>query len=1120
MKNYLSKEFFDLTKQLIRKMKTTCLLLLVFASSLFATNVNSQVLKVSMNMKNTSITEVISSIEKQTDYLFVYDKNKVDLSRKVDVDATNQSVAEVLTNVFSKTDVVYAMEGNNIMLMPKSDSVLLDQQQQKSVSGKVTDSSGISLPGVSIVVKGTITGTITDSDGNYLLTKIPENTILQFSFVGMKMQEIEVGDKSIINVSLVDEAIGLEEVVAIGYGTQRKGNLTGSVANVKSEKLSVAPVTSTTNTLVGQLPGLTAIQTSGMPGSDAAELKIRGFGSALIIVDGVEGSLNNLDPSQIESVSILKDGAASIYGARAGNGVILVTTKRGENQKPTISINSSYTLQGVTKILHPANSGQTAEMERESYLQAGGVEGSAPWTQEAIDKFYAGNDPGYINTDWYDYTFRDWAPQQNHNLSLRGGSDKIRYFGYFGYSNQETMVKRNGGKYSRYNLQSNVDADISKNLKMSVDISMSVQDQNFPIRGMNNEGAFWQDYYRTRPWYPATLPDPTKVAWGGIDVGSIATVSNIDLMGYSRNQNKNTKGVATLTYDFEKIKGLKAKATVNYSTTDVYAKSFNKPILFWTYNTTTEEYTNAGSFTQSRLTERMNRGHVLTQQYSLNYSNEFSDIHRVSALVLYESMELKSNYFNATRTDLLTSAIDQLFMGSATGMGNDGSASEMGRRSYVGRFNYSLKDRYLLETIIRADASAKFPSDSRWGYFPSVSAGWIISEEKFMDKFSAIDNLKIRASFGQSGNDAVGNFQYLSGYSTRGSVIFDEGQSTGIYITGLANPNLTWEKMSIYNGGLDFMLYNKKIYGTFDAFYRERTGIPATRATSLPSTFGSSLPPENLNSLSDRGFEFMMGTSGHFGNLSYDFSGNLSWSRSKWIHYEEPEYTDPDQERIYKKSGVWTDRAMGYVSDGLFTSQDEINAIDYTYSALGGNSTLKPGDVKYLDTNNDKILDWKDQVEIGKGTFPHWMYGINTNIKYKNFSFSGLFQGAFGFNTYVDITTYPNEVMYDLRWTEKNNDANALVSRLGGASTNYLYSDYRLIPVSYIRLKTASLGYDLPEQFLNKFGLSKLRIYFAGTNLFTLSTLDKYRIDPETESGQIKVYPQQRTISLGFNLSF
>ncbi len=987
---------------------------------------------------------------------------------------------------------------------------------QTKVSGKIS-AGDTSLQGATILVKGKNISTKTDENGLYTIDA-PANATLVISYVGYISQEIKVNNRTSIDIQMTNAISQMGEVVVVGYGTQKKGNITGSISTVNAEKLSVAPVGNTTTLLTGRLPGLVAKQSSGQPGFDDASLSIRGFGNALLIVDGIEARFNNIDANQIESISILKDGSASIYGARAGNGVILITTKRGSNSKPIINVNSSYTLQGVTEMLRPASSGQRTRMEREAYIQSGQPESGAPWTEEAIEKYFAGNDPAYLNTDWFHYTFRKWAPQQNHNVSVRGGNGKIRYYGFFGYTDQETMIRTNGGDYKRYNAQSNVDAAITKNLTIRLDMSLAFENRMFPIRGVQNGGAFWQDYYMTKPWYPSTLPDPAKVAWGGLDVGSIATVSNIDLMGYNSSKGTDLRAAVTLDYNFESVKGLKAKAFVNYNSQDSYGKSFYKPIVFYTYNPTTEVYTQAASFTQSLLQESISRGNVLTQQYSLSYENTFRDVHRVSGLALFETIAYNNNQFNASRANLLTPLIDQLFIGSTVGMGNNGFASEMGRNSYLGRINYSFKDRYLVETILRADASARFAEDNRWGYFPGVSVGWMMNKEKFMQNIRAIDNLKIRASYGQSGNDAVGNFQYLAGYSIRGTSILDNAPTAGIYVTGLANPLLTWEKMSIYNGGADFSLLSRKLYGSLDVFYRERNGIPATRATSLPSTFGSSLPAENLNSLRDHGFELMLGTAHNAGNFSYEISGNIAYSRSKWKHYEEPDYADPDQKAIYQISGHWTDRVMGFVSEGLFTSQAEIDALPYVYKDLNGNSSLRPGDVKYKDLNGDGVLDYKDQKDIGKGSLPHWTYGINTTLNYKNFDFSALFQGAFGYNTLINLTQYPNAKEYELRWTEENNDAHALVPRLGGAGTNSYTSDYRYKATSYLRLKVASIGYELPRQLLDKWGVSKLRFYLSGTNLLTLNNLKEYGIDPEN-ANSIMVYPQQRTISFGLNVS-
>jgi TonB-linked SusC/RagA family outer membrane protein len=446
----------------------------------------------------------------------------------------------------------------------------------------------------------------------------------------------------------------------------------------------------------------------------------------------------------------------------------------------------------------------------------------------------------------------------------------------------------------------------------------------------------------------------------------------------------------------------------------------------------------------------------------------------------------------------------------------------MGRASYVGRMNYSYKDKYLLEATLRADASARFPSNKRWGYFPGVSLGWRISREHFMENSTAVDELKIRGSYGSSGLDNVGNFQYLSGYQLDGQWLIGANTQVGLVSTGLANPNLTWETIKIYNGGADFSLWKRKIFGGADVFYRQLSGIPATRILSLPSTFGASLPPENLNSQNNRGFELTLGTSGSIGDVSYEISANLSWSRAKWDHFEEQNYIDPDQKRIYQLSGKWADAQYGYQADGLFTSQDEISKLNYTYPA--GNSSLRPGDIRYVDINHDGVLDWKDQVNIRKDTIPNWMVGSTIRLKYKSFDLSALFQGAFGYYNYIQLdhgNINYTEVMYKLRWSEKNNSANAFFPRIGGSTTNSFVSDHFNRRAGYLRLKALAIGYNAPKHLVDKFKLQGLRLYLSGTNLVTLNKLKKYQIDPEAPTNNAAYYyPQLRTVSFGVNASF
>lgn len=1128
-KKFLSWVFYDKTqrcKHFFRIMKLTTVCSFALAFSLYAGNSNSQNIKVTVKQNNAELRDVLNTIEKQTDYLFVYDKY-VDVNRKVSVNSKKRPLEEVLGELFGETGIKYTVDGAYIVLSPNSkseSSIALISQQNRQITGIVKDATGEPVIGANVVEKGTTNGTITDVEGRFSLSVAPNATLI-ISYIGYTSTEVVVKEQSSVNIILKEDSETLDEVVVVGYGTQKKSTLTGAVSSVKSEQLTVAPVANVTNSLSGKLPGLITQQSSGMPGSDAAKLSIRGFGDALVIVDGVEGSLSNLDANQIESVSILKDGAASIYGARAGNGVVLVTTKRGVNQKPTIIVNASYTMQGVTNLADKASSGELALMQREEHLQSGKPEETAPFTQDAIDKYFAGNDPSYPSFDWYDAVFRNWAPQHNENVSIRGGSEKMKYYALFGYQNQETMIKKNGGAYSRYNVQSNLDAQITDRIKVSVDLAAVYDQGKFTGRGFGG-GAIWQDYYGTKPWFMPEFADKSKNPYGGIDIGSVALSSNMDIWGYSLSKSKDLRGTANIEYDVPFIEGLKIKGMVSYRDWESYSKDFAKPYKFYTYNQEADLYVLAGERGgQASLNESVKFSRQFTQQYSLNYDRMFG-LHHFTALALFESIEQSGNDLWAHRERYLTTAIDQLFAGSDDGKDNSGSATEMARMSVIGRVNYSYADKYLVDLILRADASANFPKEDRWGYFPSVSVGWVISKENFMENCTGVDQLKLRLSYGSSGYDYkassdIRNYAYLAGYNLGGTYQWGNEFVKGLSPTSLANPFITWEQMKIYNAGVDFSFLNRVVYGSVEGFYRKRSGILATRAKSLPGTFGAATPLENINSSNDRGFELQLGTSKVSNDFSYDISANLSWARAKWNHYEETNYTDPDQIRINKKSGFWTDREFGYVSDGLFTSQEEINALPYSYAELGGNNTtLRPGDVKYKDLNNDGVLDWRDQTEIGKGTLPHWFYGFSGSFSWKNFDLEALFQGAAGYSVKVNGNMM-NKRTYDTRWTETTNDPHALQPRLGGASSNSWSSDYWLKSVAYLRLKNVALGYTLPKEIVSAAHIEKLRFYISATNLFTLSSISEYNIDPEVSSGNVdQYYPQQRTISFGVNLSF
>ncbi len=1075
----------------------------------------------SISVSNTPFYEAISQIEQQSGYLFLYKSEDVDPDRSITLHFQEAPLSDVMRVLLQGTGLEWTLSGRHITLAKAPPA---PQVYPVTVSGSITDAAGEPVVGVSVVIKGRYIGVTSGTDGKFSISA-RSNDVLEFNSMGYVAQSLPVQGRTTINVRMEDDTQFLEEVVVIGYGTATKASLTGAVSVIKSEELTTAPLASTTNALAGRLPGLITKQTSGLPGSDGATLSIRGFDAPLVIVDGVEGSFNNIDANEIESISILKDASAAVYGARAGNGVILVTTKRGTIGKPTITLNSTLTFQRPTNLMRMASAGQYAEMVRESHIQAGQPENTSRFSLGDIEKYYAGTDPDYPSTDWFDFLIRDWAPQSQHNVSLRGGSDAIRYYGFVGFLDQQSMIKRGGGYYRRYNIRSNIDARILPNLNMSVDFSVIMDQRRFPWRSDEGNNSVWQDIWNTEPIYPAELPDPTKVPYAnGGGTGGAHITSNRNLSGTRDSDNQTSRIQGSLRWDITQIPGLSAKYVFTLEKWYTDYKYFQHLPDTYTYNFASDTYTKLAKGLDTKLDQSASRGQNWQSLLSLDYQTTLAESHNITAQLLYELYDQGNSWISAGRSDFDTNMIPYLFAGGLANQIANGSAAEMGRASLIGRLNYNYKQKYLLEGTFRYDGSAKFAKGHRWGFFPSVSAAWRIAEEPFLkDNVSFVDNLKLRAGFSQTGNDAVANFNYLAGYSFGNIYNIGGSAKPGLHPTGIANPFLSWEEMTIYNAGIDFGLFRNRFFGEIDAFYRLREGIPGNRSTSLPDTFGASLPVENLNAISTRGFEVMLGYQGQIRDFRYRINGNISWARSKWDKYDEPDYEDPDDIRINKRTGKWTDINYGYKSNGLFTSMEQIEELPYYYmNGTPNSSFLHEGDVILLNTNDDNVLDWRDQQEIGKGSMPNWTGGLNIDFYYKGFDFSMLWQGAFGFSHQVVLKrgiVFP-EVIYNERWTYENNNPNAIVPRLGGASTNDWGSDYHMIAGDYLRLKSLSLGYTLPGKWLQWANIGQIRAYVAATNLVTFSKLNKYNIDPEANSGAGGFYyPQMRTITFGLNIS-
>lgn len=726
-----------LTKTM-RIMRLSVFFSFLFITQSWAISGYSQQTRLSLNMNNVRVVDVMNEIEKGSEYFFFYTEKLVDVNRDVNIHVKDAKIEDILHTLFQNSDITYKVVDRQIILTKNHSENTSANEVEKSVTGEVTDSSGAVLPGVTIVVKGTTRGTVTNADGEYSLSSIPEDATLVFSFVGMKTLEVVVGSQTNINVTLEEEAIGIEEVVAIGYGTQKKGNLTGAVATVQSEDLIKAPIASTSNAITGRMPGVITKQGSGSPGQDDASISIRGFGVPLVIVDGVAGDFNNIDANEIESISVLKDASAAIYGARAGNGVILVTTKRGTAGKPRITLNSSYTSQSNTIFLEPVSSGQYAEMQRQKWHELGEI-GAAPFSEADIAKYYRGDDPDYPNTNWFDEVMRPSSPMHQHNLSLSGGNENLKYFAFLGYLNQQSFLKSNDGKYNRYNVRANLDAKVTKDLSVQFDLSTIIGVRKYPWRGAHRGGEFFQDLWNQQPIYEAFTPSQGRYPYAGAET-SIVPETIREGHGYQDDDNQNFKGSLAFLYSVPFLQGLSAKAFVNYSKDFNRQKLYERPYSMYTYNNKTDEYIHVSTLNNSVLTHRNAEYQEITGQFSLNYENTFGN-HKVSALALYEFIDIYSTLLTAARGLFLVPDIDYLFGGNEESMTNYGSASETGRVSWIGRLNYSYKDKYLLESTIRRDASAKFAPDGRWGTFPSVSVGWRLSEENFIkNNFQAISN--------------------------------------------------------------------------------------------------------------------------------------------------------------------------------------------------------------------------------------------------------------------------------------------------------------------------------------------------------------------------------------------
>ncbi|MEM6800648.1 MAG: TonB-dependent receptor [Bacteroidota bacterium] len=1012
---------------------------------------------------------------------------------------------------------------------------------QQAISGTVTDETNNPLSGVTVVEIGTNNGALTGSDGKFEI-KVQEGASLMFSYTGFKNQTIPVQGQGPINVKLEEELI-LDEVVIVGYGEQQKSNLTGAVAAIDKEQLTVVPVANTANLLAGRVPGVMTRQNSGLPGAENTQIRIRGYaGSPLILVDGIQTSFDRIDPNDIESITVLKDAAAAVYGARAGNGVILVTTKRGQSGPAKITYNGSITLMSPSRLFNQVNTDQYIELVRESDLLDGaGLD--ATFSEEDAQRF-ANKEPGYEGGDWVNGLFKDHAPMHQHNISVSGGNEDIKYYTSFGYVDQESYFRSRDYDYGRYNARANIDANVNENLSFNLDISYRFEETE---RASNNIDALMVELLTTEPVFPTELPDPSiGEAFSGFSQRNPISSSKRDVAGFWDRDEDVVQGRLGLKYDFPFLTGLSAKAEVGLIRYNRATKQFRKPTDLYEYQPETDTYLlQATQRGVSSISDNQFRRTQIYPLVSLNYDRSFGD-HDFNVLGLYEQISRKFSTFGASRLDLLSLNIPELFIGSQNNQTNGGSSgSDIGRKSYVGRLNYAFQNKYLLEATFRADGNVLFSPITRWGYFPSFSAGWVLSEESFLGVGSggALDFLKVRASYSQLGDDTangLNGFDYLTGYGLQNPIILNDGIAfPTIRTRGLVNPLLTWEEMTVYNVGFEARFWSGKLVVETELFYRRREGIIAQNIEDVPSTFGADLPVVNLNSQENRGIEISGIFQDSWGDFKLMLAPNFSLAKSNWLEVKSQEdFDDEDQIRLFELDGRRVNRFVGYLSDGIFMSQAEIDnhPVDQDEN---GNSTLRPGDIKFIDRDGDGVLTFRDQDEIAYAQgIPEMVFGMNLGLEYKNFRLNGLIQGASMFSinisgsarTMFSNQSIPLTYQYDLRWQPDLNDPSVNINpdaALPAATqspsfNNSRNSDFWVKDVTYLRLKNLNLSYALPSSLLNKLNMDYAEVYVAGENLVLLTNLGIYKnsFDPEFQPGSpTSRLPITRSFAAGIRIT-
>lgn len=1100
-------------KQIFRIMRISTFLLMVCVFCSYAGNAHSQNAKVSIHMNNVKLDKILNEIENQTDYLFIYN-NQVDINKITSVKVKNEAVAQVLDRILSGTGINYELEGTHIILTTEAIKDLHAQQQAKTVTGTVTDVSGEPIIGANIRIKGTTTGTITDIDGNFSIEAEPQS-VIEVSYIGYLTQETVINNQKSIRFLLKEDTKTLDEVVVIGYGVQKKADLTGSVANINTEKLNTQSNANIGQALQGKIAGVDIVSQGGAPGS-GTRIMVRGIGtlnnaSPLYIVDGMYmNSIDHINPNDIASIDVLKDASsAAIYGSRAANGVIIVTTKEGSNTegKPIIDLSVNLGISTASKFLDMLDAKGWAEVTTIARQAIG-----KPALDMATD---LANKP---DNDWQDIMFRP-ALMQNYNLAVKGGGKYSTYYTGLGYFNQDGIVK--GSNYQRYNIQSKNDykrgifsAGTNLIISFSHDKPLHQELRGGMIGTILQSVPTLEKYDDTREGgYGGTYGDVVNIPH------PLAIIDDNIMDRY----NENVKIFANLYAQIELFKGLKYKLNL---TPDFSFERYKNYLNKYDFGLATNSIT--------QLTERQRRRRNILVENLLTFDRTFGE-HKISALAGYTYQDSRFRHIQAYGEGL-PQGLEEIDA-ATTNRSNEGNSWRSVLTSILGRVFYSYQNKYLFTATIRRDGSSKFGKNNRYGYFPSFSLGWNVAEEKFMENVHWLDQLKLRGGYGVLGNQEIDNYQYSSTITT--GINYPDGNGgllQGAFPKNFANPDIKWEETAMTNVGIDFMAFNNRLSLTADYYVKNTKDILLTVPIPI-SSGGANDPIRNAGKIRNNGFEFNLGWMDQPNpDISYGINLIGSFNKNKVIAMgsesgsikggsTNQNITTSETKAGYPIGGYWLISTAGY-----FNSQEEVDA--YAKDGKKIQPAAEPGDIKFVDANNDGVINDDDRVFQGS-PFPDFTFALNGNMRYKNFDLSIGLQGVLGNKIYnatrqtlEDVTKGSNFLASCLDyWTPENK--NASHPRLTWDDPNRntrAESDRYLENGSYLRLRSVQLGYTFPQTWF-KGAIQHARVYINAENLFTITSYSGYSPDVNADNANYRgfdnfIYPTNRTFMLGLNVTF